>query len=1830
LADTTITRPAHRQGFAAGAAVLLILSGAAATLPGALGIVPAALLGAAGLALSYSAWCGKRPTAAEAALDVIVIAVIVAARNDALALWQLPGGWLDMFRLSPPGATVIWAVYVLAALTVQARTERHLAWQEGVAVLVVPILFALLLSLSADYLMHDLAAAVTFGAISGFGTLVAIGRSIVLFAFGEILIGTLSVLISGRIMRARRLHALVLVSAVHAALSSKIADLPQWAEAFGGPAQFVCAVAAAAFAQAGLWAIVFVATGLVLDAMDGTPPTFRVASAHWKNGVLKGGIYGGVFMLLVLAAGAFLRTPALVQLAKSALPLAAAVGGALLFPLAQTIVASADGTPPFFGRLAASYRNPRSYLRGIVVGLGALLALDSGLRDQESLIRFLATFAIGALTYGGIDFACDAAGVLLGRRKVLETWRLYVLGIVLGGLVGGALGWYFDAAQIAVVTAKFWSYVDLSYPAAGRPVSDYIIYPWFNKWGSVNLGPVDGGVRLFYNESLSGVINWSIAAPLFSVNFFVLAAIFQRSLSPLKKLFSADGFKGLVAQAVRVLRWGLWMAPVINSFLRQAADPSWYNQDGAVRSVAATVGSLLLPAETFRNASLAVFTGLLAYDWLRVLIWFDHMGLRVATLVNLTFIGGDRTDEAAARFVGYAARTRIIPEGIRRFATWAPLLIPFYIPRGQAWDTAWNGAERIRATSPPLAAAIVALLAFYAVALVAGVLAAVMVAKRWGWRRPSAAPGMPGAPAALMRRPQNFWLSNGLMGVEYTAEGRGYTYVERMARDGIPIDLSRRPVDALQLRGTFFYIRDADAGAYWSIGYEPVRVAAPDYAVTQPHSNCFEVVNAVDGVRAEAHVSLAPESSVETWRIRLIEQAGRPRRLSLTSFLELGVHEPGSYVRDPDFNAMHVETWFVRSLHAVLARNRLLHDRTGRISRGLVFHAAGPVGTGAALTGYEDSRTRFIGTGDLRAPQGLEAGRPRRLDDEGFLYTFDPAASLTVAVDLPADGVCEIVFVNGYARDEAAAVRMLCENLALPVPSEAELHRAFQASRVIEPLRSPTDAWPFGFSKAGTELHLTQRTPRPWAHVLANAAGYGAVVSNEGEIHSFAGNERQNALTPFRFESVATSLPGQVVYVVDLEAGETDTATFVPFRRADTRYDVTYTLGTAVFRSSRDDLDLEMTFFVVPASRADVRILTLHNKTATPKRFRVVPYFDMVLAENPDESLGHLDVRRDQATEALLFRNRANDFRKGWAFVTTSLTAVTNETVRTRFIGAKGRDLANPVMVETGTPDRSQEDDGRRIAAFAGVVKVPAHDKVDVAIVLGQTGRRHEALITASHLRDPASAHAALEGTRAWWAEHLRAVHVETNNAAFDRLVNYWLPYQLLTARLWGRTGPNQRGGAIGFRDQLQDVIPLLMFDPNLTRQQIVLHARQQFPEGDVLKWWHTASDGRTGIGQRTHASDPHLWLPYVMVRYLAATGDTSVLDEDVPYLEGPPVPKGAVDLLVAPRPSRERGSVYDHCVRAITFALARTGAHGLPLIGTGDWNDSIDIAGILGKGESVWLGFFLHGILDAFRHVAARRGDDTMAIRCSNEADRLKTALDTAWLGDRYVLAYADSGEPIMPYSAMMAAWPALSGAVDFHRGHAALDGGLAQLEKEWRILLLTPPFDENSHPYPGRVVDYPPGVRENGGQYSHGASWTVDAYVRLAQLAKEQGDAALAARMMARAFTCWTKISPLGKSEGEQFAIYGLAPHQQAADIYDGPGYEGRGGWSWYTGAAARMLSAAYAVLGLAMEDGETVVPEDLFEPKGDLCVKELRIHGHTYTVGSAAPRRLPARSA
>ncbi len=1814
------------------AALALLGSGTAlgyavsAAYNGGLGnVIGAALAG--GIATGLFAWMlrGLPLRYRDFAEDAAVVGALVATSSPAIDVWQAPVTWTQCLGLSPIGSAACVALYLAIAIGATGGRAGGLTTRQRALLLVSPGLANLLLLLASPTLLERIGRSLTLGAPLTTPVVMTMARGAVLSAFNLLFVIGTGQMMDRRWTRDARLLAMLCGSAAYAVMTPWIAHWGSTTVVTGlpGPVCIVGVIAATMLAQAGLWSQTFLVTGIAMDALRGRRPSYYKAARHWSEGANKAAVYSGLFMAILQLAGVVVYDPTTAGLLKTYPIVAGALGGGLLFPLAKTIVESFDGSPPFFRRLHASITMPDNYLRGLVVGSGLAWALSGGLDFHDAPARFADGFVLGALAYAGVDMLADLFAILRGRRARLQTARVYMLGAVLGGIVAGSLAWYFDPPQIAAVTGKFRNYVTIDYSIFGVSIEPYVIYPLFSKWGALDLGTVSGGASLFFSESLSGVINWSLAAPLFSINLVLLTALVERSSGPLRALLTKNGIVGMVEQAFRVQRWGLWMAPVIYSLLRMAPDPTWYNQDGAIRTLVAIGQSASLGVPEFRAWSLEVFLGLLAYDWLRILIWFDHMGLRVATLVNASFVVGDVLDEKAARFLGHSMRFRIVPEGIRRFATWGPLLIPFYIPRGAEWEYVWSRSDVVRAETLHLSPPVASVVSAYATAAAATLLLciAVLIRRRLGSRAGTARHVTEASMLA-----QEFSLGNGVCSLDLRADGCGFSSAISKVRHGAELDITRRPNESYGLRGKFFYLRELGADgepleAPWSAAFEPTRYAAPDYAVEQPCATTLRVTNSRSGIRVETSVTVAASKPVELWSLRLTNLESRSRRVELTSYQELALGDRESCERHPAYHAMHVGTWFVRALGGIVAYNRKLgnggKDSTRRhFRRDVVFHAvATPESGPVRLVGYEDSRSLFIGAGTPRRPDALENADLRSVDDEGLAYTFDPAACLQVHVDVPAHGSVEVRFADGYATSEHAAAKLIERYLGTPLPDDGALSEAFAKSRlVLDRHGLDPESLGYAFSADGTELRTTWDTARPWSHLVANELGHGAVIGNDGSIFSFAGNSQQNSLTPYLPDTVPAQTLGQAIYVVDLETGRTETATYAPMRRDELEHEVAFGRGYASFQKRSGDLDLGLTVFVPPSEPLELHILRIKNRGRKTRRYRVVPYFEIVLAELTRDSRGRLETRVDPSGDAIFFRNPDHQFHRGHMFVAWSLAGDARETSRSRFLGRAGRDLSNPWFVEKGEADETCADDGVRIAAFSGYVEIAGGSEAEIAIVLGQTATLEEAKHLIGHYTDPGAAQHSLQETKEWWARALSVLRVETNLPEFDRLVNDWLPYQLLTSRLWGRTGPSQRSGGCGYRDQLQDVIPLAGLHPGLARKQILLNASQQFLRGDVLQWWHESWEGKTGLGARNNASDPHLWLIHVVDHYIAASGDRAILDERTPFLEGPHAPLSAGGIVFVPRVSRDDATVYDHCRLAIERSLSRRGSHGLPLLERGDWNDGLDKLGAKGRGESVWLGFFLYDCLGRFAAWTRARGDSEQAGRYEVDAAKLRDALAAMWREDRYVRLVTDGGGEVSYASSLMSAWPTLSGGADFERAHAAILSGLSVLEQQDMVLLLHPPFTEASQPHPGKIADYPPGVRENAGQYSHGASWLVDALTKLGDLATQRGDEHLAAAFRARAFEVWTKISPMKEFTRERIDSYGLPPHQQPADVYFGDGYSGRGGWSWYTGAAARMLTAAYGILGVEFENGDVVLAAHAGTAKGRLRLRRVSYRGRT----------------
>ncbi|MEI6125663.1 MAG: glycosyl transferase family 36, partial [Pseudomonadota bacterium] len=1471
----------------------------------------------------------------EAIRNAFIAGVFAASATQGMSVWQAPVSWPELFSMTSPAAAVACILYFVVFACVLASTGRHLSRSGSLCILLTPLLFNCLLLLQSPAMLEKTGRLLVFGYSLPPDVLKWAGMAGVLILVNEGVANALLLLLAGRLLSDIRMHGLLMLSALFASATPGVAGLGSGAAVASLPPGMagLAAIAAAMASQAGLWGQTFLLTGLILNSLQSRHPSWYWGPGHFKSGFTQGAVYSGVFMGLIHSVAGVLSIP-WARALLAAYPVAcAASAGIIIFPLCKTIMESFEGSLPFIIRLRNNYSRWDHCLRGGVVGAASAVALGEGLPAASPSSRFFFGAAAGAAAYAAVNVLRDAVdATILGKRQRLQAPRIYLTEALMGGLAGGALCWYFDTMQAGAVAEKFKHYAALFNAAAGLKTEDYVIYPLFSKWGAMNLGAATGGVKLFYSESLSGVINWSLAAPLFSVNLVVLTALVSRSLAPIKNMLTPKGLAAMVEQAFRVQRWGLWMAPIIYTFLRMSPDPTWYNQDGAVRTGAAMIKSLTLTPGAFRAWSLQTYTQLLAYDWLRIAVFLDHMGLRVATLVNLSFVGMDVVDKKTARFLGHAIKTRVIPSGLRRFATWAPLLLPFYIPRGSDWSAAWAEAE---AMSHPLALFPSPLIAgaFLTFSLCTGL---VLLARRLNeGRHPCRAAACPDK--------KTFLLHNGLYTLTLDSSGRGWSRVFSAVRPGHEIDLTRRPHDPLQVQGKFFYLKDLDlppdaAERIWSLTFQPMGRAGQDYSVIQIDRRCLRIVQTFNGIRAEALVSIDSKSPVERWALRLTNLENRARVIELTSYREFALNVPDACLRHPDYNSLHVGTWFVPRLHAIIAGNRSLKDAASdqakrKISPEVAFHAVGEYPEkNVLLTGYEDSRQFFIGHGSLSLPGGLDK-MPRSLSDDGLLYSFAPAAGLRLQVSLAPGAGTEVVFVDGYAGSIEQAVPLIQKNLKLPAINKKALRASLEKHRTLHGFGVPTDKGAelkalageasdvkdpcFSFSADGTELSLGGETPRPWAHVLANALGYGAVLTSEGDIYSFMGNSQQNGITPFFLDAV----PGQVLYVYNMTTGLVDGPTFQPFRNKGQPCSITFGRGYAVYRKKTLDTAMEYTVFVHAHETAEVRLLKLKNTSSAPATYRVAPYLQIMLGEIPPDTRGTINAAYDEALQAIFFSNPHNDFQRGSAFVATSLPVQAYETVRSRFVGGPERNFAKPFMVEHGTADVQQPDDGYRIAGFIGTLTLAPGAEETIVMVVGQAKDKDTAGAIIRTCCDRAAAQEALATTKRWWEDILSVLRIETGTPGFDRMVNDWLPYQVYASHLWGRLGPNQRSGGYGYRDQLQAALPLLFINPEQARRQILLHSCQQFYAGDVLQWWHQSWEGKTAQGVRNRASDPHLWLPYAVYQYVESTGDLTILDEEVTYLEGRRIPRGREGVMFTPRLSRDREPLYRHCIRALDVA---------------------------------------------------------------------------------------------------------------------------------------------------------------------------------------------------------------------------------------------------------------------------------------------------------------------
>jgi cyclic beta-1,2-glucan synthetase len=718
-----------------------------------------------------------------------------------------------------------------------------------------------------------------------------------------------------------------------------------------------------------------------------------------------------------------------------------------------------------------------------------------------------------------------------------------------------------------------------------------------------------------------------------------------------------------------------------------------------------------------------------------------------------------------------------------------------------------------------------------------------------------------------------------------------------------------------------------------------------------------------------------------------------------------------------------------------------------------------------------------------------------------------------------------------------------------------------------------------GFTPDGREYVITtahgQVTPAPWVNVLANP-DFGTVVSESGLAYSWSENAHEFRLTPWDNDPVGDS-SGEAFYIRDEESGFVWSPTPLP-GRGPQPYVSRHGFGYSVFEHAEGGIRSELWVYVAMDAPVKFAVLKVHNESGRSRRLSATGYVEWVLGDLRAKSAMHVVTEVDPGSGAVFARNSYNtEFSDRVAFFHVDDAARTVSGDRAEFLGRNGT-LRSPAAMS-----RSRLS-GRTGAALdpCTAIQVPFEladgQEREIVFLLGAGRNADDAGSLVHRFRGSAAARGALEAVWRYWNHTLGAVHVETPDPSLNVMANGWLLYQALACRLWARNGFYQPGGAFGFRDQLQDAMALIHSEPRLLRDHLLRCAARQFREGDVQHWWHPPS----GRGVRTHCSDDFLWLPLATCRYVQATGDVGVLDEPVPFVEGRPVNPEEDSYYDLPGRSEETAGLYEHCVRAILRGLG-TGEHGLPLIGSGDWNDGMNMVGEHGRGESVWLGFFLYEVLMRFTEVARTRGDLPFVERCEREAAQLRRAIKRhGWDGEWYRRAYFDDGSPLGSASnpecridSIAQSWAVLSGAGEPERSRMAMEAVDKHLVRRDHALiqLLDPPFDK-SDLNPGYIKGYVPGVRENGGQYTHGAIWAVMAFAAL-------GD-------NRRAWELLAMINPVNHARSpEGVATYKVEPYVVAADVYAVPPHTGRGGWTWYTGSAGWMYRLIVeSLLGLRLE--------------------------------------------
>ena len=725
-----------------------------------------------------------------------------------------------------------------------------------------------------------------------------------------------------------------------------------------------------------------------------------------------------------------------------------------------------------------------------------------------------------------------------------------------------------------------------------------------------------------------------------------------------------------------------------------------------------------------------------------------------------------------------------------------------------------------------------------------------------------------------------------------------------------------------------------------------------------------------------------------------------------------------------------------------------------------------------------------------------------------------------------------------------------------------------------------------GFGDQGKEyvtiLSPGKSTPAPWVNVISNPS-FGFLSSVDGSGTTWSLDSQQNHITPWSNDAVADA-PGEVIYVRDDETGELWGPTALPIRLEGATYVAHHGQGYSRFEHRSHGITLELLQYVPVDDSIKISRLKLTDHSGESRRLSVTAYVEWVLGTTRARGAPFVVTEIDAQTGALLARNPwNNDFGGRVAFADMAGRQQSITCDRTEFIGRNGA-LNRPLALEGELPLSGRLGAGfDPCGALQTKLELAANGSAELVFLLGETANLSEAQALIAKYR-AIDLDEVLRAVSVMWDATLGAVQVTTPDRSMDILLNRWLLYQTLACRIWARSGFYQASGAYGFRDQLQDGMALCIARPDLTREHLLRAAGRQFREGDVQHWWLPMS----GRGIRTRMSDDRIWLSYVTAHYLRITGDLAVLAEQMPFLEGPALREGEMESFFQPGVADECADLFEHCARGLDHSLT-VGAHGLPLIGGGDWNDGLNRVGVQGKGESIWLGWFLHAALIGFAPVAEGRGEHDRAQTWREHAINLAEALERdGWDGDWYRRAYYDDGTPLgaamnaeCRIDSIAQSWSVISRAADpVHAAKAMAKVATELVAHEDEaggglLLLFTPPFDQTKRD-PGYIKAYPPGLRENGGQYTHAAIWSVIAWAM-------QGDGDQAGEI-------YGMLNPINHARTkDEVARYKVEPYAVCADIYSVAPHFGRGGWSWYTGAAAWMYRAGLeTILGFRLEGG------------------------------------------